>query len=597
MGSADRKRKMGAGGLGDLDSDDETMGTYQGSMSTVKGVSGGAEDAEKDRIARENHCETERRRRVKMAAYFHELCDMLPTCSTLARKPDKLTILRMAVDHLKNLQGIGPQGRDAGYKPSFLTDQELKHLIMEAADGFLFVVQCDTGRILYVSDSVTPVLNHTQAELFGTSLFDHVHSDDVEKLREQLSTTEPQNSGRILDLKTGTVKKEGQQSSMRLCMGSRRAFICRVRTGNAAMDPITGAPVTRLHHHNTLGPARDGGNYAVVHCSGYIKNWPPPQGMEVPEGEEPLASHCCLVAIGRLQTSSVPNTSDLIGPQSNTEFITRQTLEGKFTFVDQRITTLLGFQPSELLGKNVTEFYHPDDQANMKETIDQVLKLKGQVLSVMYRFRAKPPNPEWAWVRTSAFSFHNPYTDDVEYIVCTTSLANNDKGVASGIQGVVEGAPVASFVSRPDYVASGANSGVENVGYTASYPGSIIQQPTGRYPANYNPSCTQQSGNSSPWHQQQWSTTAPTSCPPTSASPIVTSGQSVNGNHAVTSVSDAAAAVAASAPQGQPEVGQGQQQVPQEEFSDMLQMLNHQNQLQDITGMFHSFNGGDQSSL
>ena len=50
---------------------------------------------------------------------------------------------------------------------------------------------------------------------------------------------------------------------------------------------------------------------------------PAPLGMEVPEGEEPLASHCCLVAIGRLQTSSVPNTSDLIGPQSNAEFITR----------------------------------------------------------------------------------------------------------------------------------------------------------------------------------------------------------------------------------------------------------------------------------
>lgn len=36
-------------------------------------------------------------------------------------------------------------------------------------------------------------------------------------------------TGRILDLKTGTVKKEGQQSSMRMCMGSRRSFICRMR--------------------------------------------------------------------------------------------------------------------------------------------------------------------------------------------------------------------------------------------------------------------------------------------------------------------------------------------------------------------------------
>jgi aryl hydrocarbon receptor nuclear translocator len=50
-----------------------------------------------------------------------------------------------------------------------------------------------------------------------------------------------------------------------------------------------------------------------------------------------------------------------------------------------------------------------------------VLKLKGQVLSVMYRFRAK--NREWVWLRTAAFAFLNPYTDDVEYIVCTNTSA------------------------------------------------------------------------------------------------------------------------------------------------------------------------------
>ena len=55
---------------------------------------------------RESHCEIERRRRNKMSTYMSELCDMVPTCSTLARKPDKLTILRMAISHMKTLRGM-----------------------------------------------------------------------------------------------------------------------------------------------------------------------------------------------------------------------------------------------------------------------------------------------------------------------------------------------------------------------------------------------------------------------------------------------------------------------------------------------------------
>lgn len=96
---------------------------------------------------RENHCEIERRRRVKMAAYFSELCSMVPTCNTLQRKPDKLTILRMASSHMKQLRNysagnnLGGSGvsshqmvqNDNSYKPSFLTDQELKYLILEVS--------------------------------------------------------------------------------------------------------------------------------------------------------------------------------------------------------------------------------------------------------------------------------------------------------------------------------------------------------------------------------------------------------------------------------------------------------------------------------
>lgn len=61
-----------------------------------------------------------------------------------------------------------------------------------------------------MSDSVAPVLNYTQSDWYGTSLYSQVHPDDTEKVREQLSAAEPQHGGRVLDLKTGTVKKEGQ---------------------------------------------------------------------------------------------------------------------------------------------------------------------------------------------------------------------------------------------------------------------------------------------------------------------------------------------------------------------------------------------------
>lgn len=78
-------------------------------------------------------------------------------------------------------------------------------MILEAADGFLFVVAAETGRVIYVSDSVTPVLNHPQSEWFGSTLYEQVHPDDVDKLREQLSTSENSMTGETSKSKTKTI--------------------------------------------------------------------------------------------------------------------------------------------------------------------------------------------------------------------------------------------------------------------------------------------------------------------------------------------------------------------------------------------------------
>ena len=179
-----------------------------------------------------------------MTHYINELAEMVPQCAALGRKPDKLTILRMAVSHMKQIRGPQSNVRrnyieilvfqeETTYKPSFLSDQELKHLILEAANGFLFVVCCQTGRVLYVADSIVPVLNLKQEEWLHHNINDLIHPDDQEKLRDQLCGTDGA-VNKILDLKTGTVKREGTAS--RIHMSCRRGFICRMRTG--PLEPL-----------------------------------------------------------------------------------------------------------------------------------------------------------------------------------------------------------------------------------------------------------------------------------------------------------------------------------------------------------------------
>uniref|UniRef100_A0A673JTL0 Aryl hydrocarbon receptor nuclear translocator-like n=1 Tax=Sinocyclocheilus rhinocerous TaxID=307959 RepID=A0A673JTL0_9TELE len=303
---------------------------------------------------------------------------------------------------------------------------ELKHLVLEAADGFLFIVSCETGRVVYVSDSVTPVLNQAQSDWLGSSLYDQLHPEDTEKLREQLSTSENSNAGRMLDMKTGTVKKEGGQASVRMSMGARRSFICRMRCGVCPVEPVSMNRLNflRSRNRNGLGSQKEGEpQYAVVHCTGFIKSWPP-AGVTLSEEEADnnQGNRFCLVVIGRLQVTGCPSDTNINNISVPVEFISRHNCQGLYTFVDHRCQATIGYQPQELLGKNVLEFAHPEDQGLLRDSLQQVVKLRGQVLSVMFRFRSK--SHEWIWMRTSSFTFQNPFSEEIEYIICTNANVN-----------------------------------------------------------------------------------------------------------------------------------------------------------------------------
>ena len=104
-----------------------------------------------------------------------------------------------------------------------------------------------------------------------------------------------------------------------------------------------------------------------------------------------------------------------------------------------RVAGVLGYLPQDLIGQISYEYYHPEDIQKMVHlhhdgkcatvTTSRPLMLTNFLLAmkrrtpmptVEYRFLTK--NQKWLWLAMKAFSFINPFSQQVEYVVCTNVI-------------------------------------------------------------------------------------------------------------------------------------------------------------------------------
>nr|4H6J_A Chain A, HYPOXIA INDUCIBLE FACTOR 1-ALPHA [Homo sapiens] len=108
------------------------------------------------------------------------------------------------------------------------------------------------------------------------------------------------------------------------------------------------------------------------------------------------------------------------GSDSKT-FLSEHSLDMKFSYCDERITELMGYEPEELLGRSIYEYYHALDSDHLTKTHHDMFT-KGQVTTGQYRMLAKRGG--YVWVETQATVIYNTKNSQPQCIVCVNYVVS-----------------------------------------------------------------------------------------------------------------------------------------------------------------------------
>ncbi|MEG4091765.1 response regulator [Microcoleus sp. Pol12B4] len=100
--------------------------------------------------------------------------------------------------------------------------------------------------------------------------------------------------------------------------------------------------------------------------------------------------------------------------ENSTDMITRHDPKGVFIYVSPASRALLGYEPSELIGRVPNDYFHPDDLETIAKAHWKVLALP-VTYTVSYRIRRK--DGKYIWFETTGRTISDPQTGEVQEII------------------------------------------------------------------------------------------------------------------------------------------------------------------------------------
>ncbi|KAM8786025.1 neuronal PAS domain-containing protein 2 [Rhynchonycteris naso] len=348
---------------------------------------------EKDRAKRASRNKSEKKRRDQFNVLIKELSSMLPGNT---RKMDKTTVLGKVISFLQKHNEVSAQTKicdiQQDWKPSFLSNEEFTQLMLEALDGFLIAMTTD-GSILYVSDSITPLLGHLPSDVMDQNLLNFLPKQEHSEVYKMLSSP---------------VLVMDSPSPGYLKSGNDLEFYCHLLRGSLNPKEFPTYEYIRF-----VGNFRSYNNVPSLSCNAFDSALSRPCRV-------PLRKEVCFIATVRLATPQFLKEM-CIADEPLEEFTSRHSLEWKFLFLDHRAPSIIGYLPFEVLGTSGYDYYHIDDLELLARCHQHLMQF-GKGKSCCYRFLTK--GQQWIWLQTHYYITYHQWNSKPEFIVCTHSVVS-----------------------------------------------------------------------------------------------------------------------------------------------------------------------------
>ncbi|BFF92227.1 protein similar [Drosophila madeirensis] len=336
-------------------------------------------------------------RRSKETEIFMELSQVLPLKNDDVNQLDKASVMRITIAFLKirEMLQFVPALRDCKenqtdikqdmdeVKPKLeLSSEEwlngtaeASQLLKETMDGFLLVLSHE-GDITYVSENVVEYLGITKIDTLGQPIWEYAHQCDHAEIKEALNQ---KRHG------TTPVKDEPQLES-------------GVSTHHRDLFVRLKCTLTNRGRSINIKSAL----YKVIHITGHL--------VVNGKGER------VLIAIGR----PIPNPANIEIPLGTSTFLTKHSLDMRFTYVDDKMLGLLGYAPNDLLDTSLFGCQHGADSERLMATFKSVIS-KGQGETCRYRFLGKCGG--YCWIVSQATIVYDKQKP--QSVVCVNYVISN----------------------------------------------------------------------------------------------------------------------------------------------------------------------------